>query len=99
MKTLKSIIDKKIENVEFREAFNEYEKEFQIARQIIKYRKKMGMTQTELAKKANTSQSAIARLESGVHQNITLSFLNKVCNAMNIIPEIKFKKKQRRAVQ
>ncbi len=92
MKTLKSIIDKKMENKEFREAFDEYEKEFQIAQKIIQLRKKSGMTQSELAKKANTSQSAIARLESGEHHNITLAFLHKVCNAMNVIPEIRFKK-------
>jgi DNA-binding Xre family transcriptional regulator len=35
---------------------------------------------------------AIARLESGEHHNITLAFLHKVCNAMNVIPEIRFKK-------
>ncbi len=52
MKTLKSIIDKKMENSEFREAFNEYEKEFQIAQQLIRIRKNLGLTQTELAKRA-----------------------------------------------
>ena len=49
------------------------------------------MTQTELAKKAHTPQSAIARLEAGEHKNITLSFLNKLCQALATIPEIRFK--------
>ena len=68
MKNLKEIIDKKMKNDEFHEAFNGYEKEFQIAQQIIKFRKKVGMTQSELAKKAKTSQSAIARLESNIEK-------------------------------
>lgn len=92
MKKLKAILDEKMKDPEFCEAFNECEREFQIAQEIVKLRKKSGLTQTELAKRAHTSQSAIARLEAGEHKNITLSFLNRVCMALGTIPEIKLKK-------
>ena len=53
-------------------------------------RKKKGLTQKELAEKAHTSQSAIARLESSQHENLTLAFLQKVSHALGLAPEIRF---------
>jgi predicted transcriptional regulator len=50
------------------------------------------MTQKELAKRAGTSQPAIARLESGKYTNITMSFLRKIGKALNAEPEIHFKR-------
>lgn len=92
MKPLKSIINKKIKNPEFRVAFEEYEKEFLIAQKIVALRKKANLTQAELATLAKTSQSAIARLESGEHRNMTLEFLTKIGKALGVEPEINFKK-------
>ena len=41
------------------------EEEFALAAQIIGARAKAGLSQAELAQRMNTSQSAVARLESG----------------------------------
>jgi predicted transcriptional regulator len=46
----------------------------------------------DLAKIAGTSQPAIARLESGKYQNVSMSFLRKIGKALNVVPEIHFKK-------
>lgn len=53
------------ENTEFRAAYGALEEEFAIASQIIEARSRAGLTQDELAKRMHTSQSSIARLESG----------------------------------
>jgi DNA-binding XRE family transcriptional regulator len=46
-------------------AFEESLLEFELARQLIETRVKSGLSQGELAMKMGTSQSTIARLESG----------------------------------
>lgn len=90
MARLNDILIKKMQNPEFREAFEEFEQGFKIAQRLTALRKKKGLTQQELADKAHTSQSAIARLESGHHKNLTLAFLQKVCHALGLTPEIHF---------
>ncbi|OYQ33746.1 transcriptional regulator [Niveispirillum lacus] len=49
----------------YREAYDALEEEFTLAQAIIEARIKAGLTQEELAARMQTSQSAIARLESG----------------------------------
>lgn len=49
----------------YREAYGSLEDEFALASAIIKTRTSAGLTQEQLAVRMNTSQTAIARLESG----------------------------------
>ncbi|MBI4991995.1 MAG: helix-turn-helix transcriptional regulator [Candidatus Harrisonbacteria bacterium] len=49
--------------------------------EIYSARKKRGLTQKELAKKMQTTQSEIARIESG-EQNVTADKLNKIANSL-----------------
>ncbi|MFH1453003.1 MAG: helix-turn-helix transcriptional regulator [Armatimonadota bacterium] len=53
-----------------------------IAAQIINAREKKGITQSELADMAGTSQSAIARLESGRHCGCSIRTLVKIARAL-----------------
>ncbi|MCB2077482.1 MAG: helix-turn-helix transcriptional regulator [Novosphingobium sp.] len=49
----------------FLEAYDALEDEFSLASQIINARARAGLTQCELAERMGTSQSSVARLESG----------------------------------
>lgn len=52
--------------------------------EIIKQRrKKLNMTQIELAQKANVAQSNISQLESGVSDNVSLMILRSLAKALN----------------
>ena len=68
---------------EFVKEYNKLEAEFQIARQMIDARIKQNLTQEELAKKANTGQAVISRLE-GANAKPSISLLERVARALNI---------------
>ncbi len=81
-----------LKNKSFKTEYEALEEEFEIAKEVIKMRKDLNLTQKELAELAGTSQPAIARLESGNYKNLSLKFLRKVGKALGAIPEIHFKK-------
>lgn len=63
-------------------AQKEDELEFRIAKSIIDARIKMGITQVELARRLNTKQSVISRLET-VKSVPTISFLKRIAESLN----------------
>jgi len=72
-------------------AEEEFQKQFlkdMLSYQITEIRKKRKMTQLDLAKKAGTTQSVIARIESG-NQNISMKTLQKLIFALDAQIEIK----------
>ena len=52
-----------------RAAYEELEEEFSFLREILAARAKAGLTQAEVAERIGTTQSAIARLESGARKH------------------------------
>lgn len=68
---------------EFVKEYNKLETEFQIASQMIGARIKQNITQEELAKKANTGQAVISRLE-GANAKPSISLLERIARALNI---------------
>ncbi|MCL1985737.1 MAG: helix-turn-helix domain-containing protein [Betaproteobacteria bacterium] len=65
---------------EFATAWQEAEEEFSIAREVIRARTAAGLSQQELAERLHTTQSVIARLESGTHAP-SVSTLKRVAEA------------------
>ena len=65
MKTFKQLKAELMQSPEFRAEYERLRPEFELAETIIAARTAQGLTQAELAARTNTSQSYIARLESG----------------------------------
>jgi ribosome-binding protein aMBF1 (putative translation factor) len=86
------MLNEELKHPDFRKEYEALEEEFEVAKQVIDLRLKKGLTQKDLAEKMHTSQSCIARLESGTYRNVSLSFLRRVGNALGVKPHVKFEK-------
>ncbi|MFZ2189346.1 MAG: helix-turn-helix transcriptional regulator [Candidatus Magasanikiibacteriota bacterium] len=81
MKNYNKIKSEILKDPKFKKVYDDLEPEFELARQIIKKRLELGWSQSELARKMGTKQSAIARLESGGY-NPSMAFLQKTVKAL-----------------
>lgn len=65
MTRIRDMHDEWMRNDDYRAEYERLEEEFALAHAIVEARSKAGLTQAELAERMQTSQSTIARLESG----------------------------------
>ena len=66
----------------YKEYYREASDMLDIAIKLSESRKKRGLTQAQLAKKAGMPQSQIARVESG-NSNVTLSTVQKILSVLD----------------
>jgi DNA-binding XRE family transcriptional regulator len=62
---VRKALAKKVKDPAFRKEYEKLGKAFEIARRLVGAHAREGLTQGQVAKKMGTTQSAIARLESG----------------------------------
>ena len=74
---------KLLEKPEIRKEYEALKPKYDMVRILIKRRSKLGMSQTELARRIGTRQPAISRLEKGDY-NTTLSTLFRVTEALGL---------------
>lgn len=70
-----------LKDSEFKTEYEKLKPRYEAIEQIIRARKELNMTQSELAKRVGTQKSNISRLESG-NYNPSLDFLVKVSEAL-----------------
>ncbi|MFC1615768.1 multiprotein-bridging factor 1 family protein [Patescibacteria group bacterium] len=83
MKTYSNFKKRVLKNTEVRTAYNNLAPEFEIAKAIIEKRLEKGLSQSDLAKKIGTKQSAISRIESG-NYNASIKLLEKIAKALKL---------------
>ena len=67
--TLGQFKERALSRADVRHAYDELEDEFSFLRQILAARASVGLTQAQVAARIGTTQSAVARLESGAHKH------------------------------
>jgi len=75
-------VEKLLKKKGMRVFYEEYMKQLRTAVKMAEMREKAKMSQVQLAKKIGTTQSNVARMESG-EQNFTLSTLGKIAKAFD----------------
>ena len=86
----KNYLEKLMQNSEFKEKFKEEYQNVCIGEQIAKIRYKAKLTQEELAKRINTTKSAISRYENDNYQGYSIRLLNKIAKACEVDLKIEF---------
>ena len=80
-----------LRNPKFRKSYNALTPKYALITAMLDARNKKGMTQAEIARRAGTTQSAIARFESG-RSNPTLEFATRLSSAVGAKLEIRLSK-------
>ncbi len=79
---------------EFREAYDALKPELHLARRLIAARSRAGLSQTEVARRMGTTQSTVARLESG-QRLPAMSSLQRYANAIGHRLEVRLVQAER----
>lgn len=75
----------------FKAAYDALGPKYALINAVLDARNKKGMTQAEIAQRVGTTQSAIARFETG-HTNPTLEFASRLSHALGAKLEIRLLK-------
>jgi len=73
---------------EFKEAWDEIKLQHDLAKEIIRRRNELGLTQKELADRIGTKQSVISRIENG--HNCSLETIHRIAKSLDSKAEIHF---------
>lgn len=72
---------KKFQNSSFKKAYETVAPLMDIALAIVKARSRLGLSQSDLARKLKTSQSVLSRIENG-NQNLSVKMLVKIAHVL-----------------
>jgi transcriptional regulator with XRE-family HTH domain len=94
MKAFRDYLGEQFKNKGIEEKFYKRLEKERIAAEILFYREKLNLTQEDLAKKIDTSQSAIARLEDSDYRGYSIKVLRKIAAALGLELVVTFREKE-----
>ena len=83
-KSLDAFIAEEMRNADFRIPFHEARARSDIAHALAQARKRAGLTQAEVARRARTTQPVIGRLEGGTLRMPSLPLIHRVARAVGL---------------
>ncbi len=87
--TFQDHLQESLKDPAFRKVWEASEVEYQLSRQIITNRLKKKMTQKDLARKANTTQAVISRIER-MATNVSVELLKRIAGAFGSRLKVSF---------
>ena len=82
MKTFKAHLQEKLQDDQFKHLFDEEKELLRIGLEIVEARTELGITQTELARRAHVTQQQVSKIENGVNCNVLT--LLRVCRVLSL---------------
>ncbi len=83
-------LDEQLKDPEFASRYESAGEAWDVAMQLAALRQKAGLSQKELARRLNTSQQQISRLESPGYEGHSLANLRRVAQALNARVRVTF---------
>ncbi len=94
MRTFNDMLDKQMQDGEFRKEYEAIQPEMDVIRAIVDARNSQNLTQKELAERTGINQADISKIENGT-RNPSLNLLKRLADGMGMALKIEFVPKQR----
>ena len=94
MKTLNEMLEKQMNDENFRKEYEEMQPEFDVIRAIVDARTSQNLAQKELAERTGIDQADISKLENGT-RNPSVNLLKRLAEGMGMVLKIEFVPKQK----
>lgn len=94
MKTINDMLEKQLEDDEFRKEYEAIQPEMDIIKALVDARNSLNLTQKELAERTGINQADISKIENGT-RNPSLNLLKRLADGMGMVLKIEFIPKQR----
>ncbi len=94
MRTFNDMLDKQLQDDEFKKEFEAIQPEMDVIRALVDARISQNLTQKELAERSGINQADISKIENGT-RNPSLNLLKRLADGMGLRLKIEFVPKQR----
>ena len=94
MRTFNDMLDKQMQDDEFKKEYEAIQPEMDVIRAIVDARNSQNLTQKELAERTGINQADISKIENGT-RNPSLNLLKRLADGMGMALKIEFVPKQR----
>lgn len=94
MKTFNDMLEKQLEDDEFRKEYEAIQPEIDIIKALVDARNSLNLTQKELAERTGINQADISKIENST-RNPSLNLLKRLADGMGMVLKIEFIPKQR----
>ncbi len=91
--TLRDYKEKRMEDPEFTQAYNEVQPEMNLIRAMIDARISQNLTQKELSERTGIAQTEISKLENGT-RNPSIKLLQRLADGMDMVLNVTFTPKK-----
>lgn len=89
MKTFNDMLEKQLEDDEFRKEYEAIQPEMDIIKALVDARNSLNLTQKELAERTGINQADISKIENGT-RNPSLNLLKRLADGMGMVLKIEF---------